>query len=179
MFQNLLKDLLEKLQPRKWYIDLILSEEKLYKEEVEKLVSAVSEKIDQSISKGVEKVEQLMVTRKYEVKDVIVFGRRRLFSITSNEGKVRAGFIKEILIVSDTSDFKLQIRADNRDLINDSFSSLMARSAVTSEFDALQDESGNYVFVIGNIGFANDVSIWIEGDRVRLKYLGVNYNIIR
>ena len=161
MFQ-MLRDLLSGRFQNRRHWELIIAEEQQRERVIERIVERVESR-----------VEELTTTHKHEVRDFLLMEKSRLFTVRGR------GVVREILLIADSADLKIRVKVDDKDVVYDTFTDLILRSPFTSEFDALQDEAGNYVFVMSNVGFRKNVEVELEGSGVKIKYFSVNYNLIR
>jgi len=161
-----LRSLLEqRLFPSRKWRNYILEEEKI------RLQNRLQK--PNVVQKIEEKVSEFAVTRKKNYKNFVVPSKTTILNI---QGK---GLIRQILITSPSNNFKIRVNVDNNDIVYDDFTNLMSLSSFTNEFDAIEDENGNYIFVMGDIGFKKKALVEIHANNVTFNYAEVVYNVIK
>jgi len=116
----------------------------LAKEIVEETLTSMSGRIE-------EKIEELAnrFDVKTEILDLTTSIKNRFHNFLRLRGR---GVIHEILLISDKPDYRIRIVADERELINKTFSELQEISIYSNTIDAFED-SGKYIFQTTNIRF--------------------------
>jgi len=163
-----LRSLLEqRLFPSRKWRDYILEEEKI------RLQNRLQR--PDVVQRIEEKVSEFTLTRKKKYENFILINKVTLLNIADTRGLVR-----QILIMSQSNQFKVRIAVDGKDVIYEDFDTLAVRSPYTDVYDAFQDaETNEYVFVTGQIGFREKCTIELYGNNIRINFAEVVYNVVK
>ncbi len=97
------------------------------------------------------KVKEKLRTEILDLSSVIVNKSRKFLNLRGR------GTLREIMLISDSPDFRVVIGVDGRECINKTFSELQEVSTYLNSIDAFEDD-GKYVFHVSGISFRKSLS---------------------
>jgi len=127
----------------------------LISEEVERL-KGIAEK-----PKEISPIETIssVINKKTKSLDISATISNRLHNFLDIYG---IGIVREIILKSSSSDFRIIISVDDKEIINRTFSELAEISTYSSSFDAFEDEDNEkFIFQMTNINFLRRIKIGV------------------